>query len=70
MRYLFVLVAMALGACGGGGEAGEEVEESPEDVYETVSEDLRRPLEEAVEVEKVLEDAAAERDRAIEEAGR
>jgi hypothetical protein len=70
MRYLFVLVAMALGACSGGDEAGQEVEESPEEVYETFSEDLQRPLEEAEEVERLLEDAAADRDRAIEEAGR
>jgi hypothetical protein len=70
MKYLFVLAALALGACGGGGETGEEVEESAEEVYETVYDDVRRPLDEAVEVEKVLEDAAAERDRAIEESAR
>lgn len=70
MRYLFALAALALGACSGGGETDEEVEESPEEVHETFYEDVRQPLDEALEVEKVLEDAAAEKDRAIEESSR
>lgn len=70
MKYLIPFAMLALGACGSGDDSGEEVDEAPEEVYETFSDDVRRPLEEAVEVEQVLEDAAAERDRAIEDATR
>ncbi len=66
-RLLPALAASALGACGGTAQDEDLVEEPAEDVYESVSEEIRGPMEEAEEVEAILRERAAAVDEALED---
>ena len=71
MKRLILLAVLGLAACGDSGDnrsdPDEVVEEAADEVYESVSDTVRRPLDEAAEVEAVLEERAEEARRAIED---
>ncbi|MDX1498873.1 MAG: hypothetical protein R3176_03185 [Woeseiaceae bacterium] len=57
-RLLLVFAASGLGACGDAARDEDLVEEPAEDVYESVSDEIRGPMEEAEEVETMLRERA------------
>ena len=65
---ILALAAIALGACSDAADEEEDlVEEPAEDVYESVSDRIREPMEDAEEVEAVIRDRADALEDALED---
>jgi hypothetical protein len=67
MRYLLVLIVVAIAACGGPSQDNSSKEEM-ETAADGLQESVNSSLEKAQGVEDVLQDAAEARDAAIDEA--